>query len=290
VTVDDISEHLKGVDAVIHAAAPLPSKGDSKALLNGALNGSLNVIRQAEKGGIKRIIYTSSIVAVFNPSGSLTDKDWNPMTEQETLAAPAFLAYVGAKTLAERAVWKFADEHKDVDVTVVNPPYLFGPFAPGFCIPKPDYGALSTNFHIYHFLTKKGRAFPSSAGCSDVRDVARIHVEALTSAPESSIGRKRLPIASPYDSNYKQAVEFVAEAHPELRERLVDANTAPQFPVDKLPVDLKRVEDVTGVKVDSYHTWKETVLDTIDSLLALEKGWVSKGYKIEIPALEEYGF
>ena len=221
------------------------------------------------------------------------------MTEQETLAAPAFLAYVGAKTLAERAVWKFADEHKDVDVTVgklfhriyfVLHAHLFGPFAPGFRIPKPDYGTVSTNFHIYHFLTKKGRAFPSSAGCSDVRDVARIHVEALTSAPESSVGRKRLPIASPYDNNYRQAVEFVAEAHPELRDRLVDANTAPQFPVDKLPVDLKRVEDVTAVKVDSYHTWKETVLDTIDSLLALEKGWVSNGYKIEIPALEEYGF
>jgi hypothetical protein len=28
----------------------------------------------------------------------------------------------------------------------------------------------------------------------------------------------------------------------------------------------------------------------IDSLLALEKGWVSEGYKVEIPAIEEYGF
>jgi nucleoside-diphosphate-sugar epimerase len=290
IATDDISEYLKGVDAVIHAAAPLPSKGDQKALVNGALGGSLNIIRQAEKEGIRRIIYTSSIVAVFNPSGSLTDKDWNPMTEEETLTAAPFAAYMGAKTLAERAVWKFADEHKHVDITVVNPPYIFGPFAPGFRVPKPDYGALSTNLHIYHFLTKKGRAFPSSPGSSDVRDVARIHVEALTSAPESTIGRKRLPIASPYDGNYKQAVQFIAEAHPELKDRLVDVNTAPQFPVDKLPVDLKRVQDVTGVKVDSYHTWKETVLDTIDSLLALEKGWVSGGYKVEIPALEEYGF
>src|ERR1700689_4110314 len=126
----------------------------------------------------------------------------------------------------------------------VNPPYLFGPFAPGFRIPKPDYGALSTNLHFYHFLTKNGRAFPSSPGSSDVRDVARIHVEALTSAPESTIGRKRLPIASPYDGNYKQAVQFIAEAYPELKDRLVDVNTAPQLPVDKLPVDLKRVQDV----------------------------------------------
>jgi len=43
--------------------------------------------------------------------------DWNPMTEEDTLAAPPFLAYVGAKTAAERAVWKFADEHKNVDIT-----------------------------------------------------------------------------------------------------------------------------------------------------------------------------
>jgi nucleoside-diphosphate-sugar epimerase len=172
----------------------------------------------------------------------------------------------------------------------VNPPYLFGPFAPGFRIPKLDYSALSTNLHIYHFLTKKGRAFPQFAGSADVRDVARIHVEALTSAPESSVGRKRLPIGSPYECNYKEAVLFVADAHPELKDRLVDANTAPQFSSDKLQVDLKRVEDVTGVTVDSYYTWKETILGTIDSLLALEKSWVSQGYEIEIPALEDYGY
>jgi len=268
----------------------MPSKGDEKALLNGALAGSLNVIRQAEKAGVKKIVYTSSIVTVFNSGGKLTDKDWNPITEEETLAGPRMVAYVGAKTLAERAVWKFADEHKHVDFTVLNPPYLFGPFAPNVHSPKPDYSALSTNLFIYRFLTKKGRTFPSSGGAADVRDVARIHVEALTSAPESSIGRKRLPVASPYNCNYKQAVQFVTEAHPELQDRLVDVNTAPTFPTDKLPVDLKRVEDVTGVKVDSYHTWKETVLDTTNSLLALEKGWINNGYKVEIPALEEYGF
>jgi len=171
----------------------------------------------------------------------------------------------------------------------VNPTYIFGPFVPNLRIPKPDYGSLSTNLHIYHFLTKKGRSFPLFGGAVDVRDVARIHVEALTSTPESSVGRKRLPIASPYDGNYKKAVQFVAEAHPELLDRLVNTDTEPDFPVDKMDVDLKRVEDVTGVKVDSYHTWKETILDTIDSLLTMEKGWISNGYKVDIPALEEYG-
>jgi hypothetical protein len=171
----------------------------------------------------------------------------------------------------------------------VNPPRLFGPFAPGFRIPKPDYGALSTNLSLYRFLTREGNPFPPAPGYADVRDVARIHVEALTSPLESSIGRKRLPIASPYGSNYKKAVEFIADAHPELKDRLVDASAAPQFPVDRLLVDLKRVEDVTGVKVNSYYTWKETIVDAIDSLLTLEKGWISEGYEVEIPAPSEYG-
>jgi nucleoside-diphosphate-sugar epimerase len=287
--VDNISEHLKGVDAVIHAAAPLPSATDAKGLLQGALDGSLNVIRQAEKAGIKRVVYTSSMVTVSNPSGSLTASDWNPMTEEDTLAAPPFLAYAGAKTVSERAVWKFADEHKNVDITAVNPPYLFGPFAPGFLIPKPDYATISTNIHLYQLLSPKG-TFPKGPGSVDVRDVARIHVEALHSPPESSVGRKRLIVSSPYDTNYKQALQYVVEAHPELKDRLVDPEATPTFPVDKLPVDLKRVADVTGVQIDSYHTWKETVLGTIDALLAFEKDWVSKGYKIEVPSLAAYGY
>lgn len=210
------------------------------------------------------------------------------MTESDTLSAPPFQAYMGAKTLAERAVWQFADEHKDVDITVINPPYLFGPFAPGFILPKPDYAALSTNLHVYQFLTPKGK-FPTSSGSADVRDIARIHVESLRSAPESVVGRKRLIVSSPFDSNYKDAIHFILHAHPELKDRIVDVNTAPVFPIDKLPVDLTRVAKVTGVQVDSYHTWKETVLDTVDSLLALEAEWKGKGFDVEIPALGDYG-
>ena len=33
VAIDDISEHLKGVTAVIHTAAPLSSRGDAKFIL-----------------------------------------------------------------------------------------------------------------------------------------------------------------------------------------------------------------------------------------------------------------
>jgi nucleoside-diphosphate-sugar epimerase len=46
----------------------------SQDFLQGALAGTLNVFRQVEKAGIMKIIYTSSLGTVLNPSGSLTDK------------------------------------------------------------------------------------------------------------------------------------------------------------------------------------------------------------------------
>jgi hypothetical protein len=49
------------------------------------------------------------------------------VTEEETLVASPFGAYVGAKTIAEKAVWKFADEHKHIDITVCKSFQRFHP-------------------------------------------------------------------------------------------------------------------------------------------------------------------
>lgn len=124
-------------------------------------------------------------------------------------------------------------------------------------------------------------------GYMDARDLARIHINALNSPPESAVGRKRMMLASPFDLNYKDAVEYLAEVRPKLKDRLIDTNRAPNFPLDHLPTDLKRVAEVTGFKEDAYIPWKQTILDTVDSLLAMEKEWISNGHKVEIPSYYE---
>lgn len=113
----------------------------------------------------------------------------------------------------------------------------------------------------------------------DVRDLARAHVAALNSPSASVIGRKRLIVASPYDFNYKDAIEYIAEQRPELKARLIsDTSKAPEHA--NAPWDLSRLEEVTGVKSESFKTWHETILDTVDALLALEKEWVKKGFTL----------
>jgi len=56
-----------------------------------------------------------------DPDFFFLNEDWNPATEEETLVASPMAAYAGAKTLAEQALWKFADDHKHVDITVCKP-------------------------------------------------------------------------------------------------------------------------------------------------------------------------
>jgi hypothetical protein len=90
-------------------------------------------------------------------------------------------------------------------------------------------------------------------------------------------------MASPYDLNYKRAIDFIAEKRPELRDRLADGNKAPKFPIDRMVLDIQRVEEVTGVKVDSYIPWDDTVLETVDDLIKLEKDWIRKGFSVEVP-------
>ena len=57
-----------GINAVIHVASPFTSKvqDPKKDMLDPAIEGTLNVVRATQKAGIRRIIITSSFVAVFD--------------------------------------------------------------------------------------------------------------------------------------------------------------------------------------------------------------------------------
>ncbi|KAJ7575110.1 hypothetical protein C8J56DRAFT_1007805 [Mycena floridula] len=285
IATDQFLEALKGVNAIIHVASPIPQKSNTEEMLNAR---TLNVLRQAERSGIQRIVVTSSIASVINPKNSFTDKDWNPVTREDALNQGGFTAYIASKTLAEKALWEYADSHPNIDVTAFNPIYLYGPFTEEFQLPTPNYSAMSTNLEVYRLLSVTG-IFPVTPAYTDVRDVAKAHVLALKSpiSSESNIGRKRLIMGSLDSFDYASVLAFIRENRPELAERL----TKTAIPVVdkralKLPFDAQRLEDVVGFKKEDFTRLETTLLDTIDSLLAKERSWIEKGYTINIPNVD----
>ncbi|KAF9458262.1 hypothetical protein BDZ94DRAFT_1271033 [Collybia nuda] len=282
IATDQFPGALKDVDAVIHSASPLAGRGTPEELFKSAVEGTLNTIRQAQKAGIKRLIVTSSIVTVINPRNSFTDQDWNPVTREDALSGNPMSAYSASKTFAERELWAFGEEHPQLDITTLNPPFLYGPLASGFnAPPTPNYAALSTDLYIYRLLNPTG-IFPLSPRYADVRDVAKAHVLALRSPPASSVNRKRILFASPHEFDFGATVAFIAEKRPELKDRLIKT-TPPILPSNNTPLDFERIKQVLGMGKGDFTAFESTILDAVDSIVALEKSWVATGAEISIP-------
>ncbi|KAG5648603.1 hypothetical protein DXG03_003214 [Asterophora parasitica] len=200
IITSQFTDALNGVNAVIHSAAPLPGKAEPeiiwKARSPGAIDGTLNVVRQAQSAGITRIIVTSSIVTALNSRNSFTDKDWYLVDKNQGAEGSAQDVYRAAKTLAEQELWAFGDAHQ-LDITTINPPIFYGPLAQGFSQRTPNFAALSTDVILYRFL-KPSSSFPWTAAYADVRDVATAHILALTGPPSSAVSRKRILLSSPH--------------------------------------------------------------------------------------------
>jgi nucleoside-diphosphate-sugar epimerase len=167
---------------------------------------------------------------------------------------------------------------KSAHSRLVNPPYLYGPLIDGFSLTPGDYYALSTDLYIARLLKSDG-VWPESPVYADIRDVAKAHVLALKSpkTSEPGIGRKRLIFSALYDWDDNAIVDIIGQKRPELKDRLLTA-PAPTRAYTKIPFDVDRVEKVLGFKKDDYHSFEDTVLGTVDSILKLEREWASKGF------------
>ncbi len=106
---DGWDKAMEGCTYVLHVASPFPIKNptDPDEVIRPAREGALRVLKAAAKAGVKRVVLTSSIVAITlpwpeaQPGHVFSETDWtNP-------DRPDVTSYVVSKTLAERAAWEF---------------------------------------------------------------------------------------------------------------------------------------------------------------------------------------
>lgn len=272
---DSWTEALHGVEFVLHVASPFPADEpkDPQELIVPARDGALRVLRAARAAGVSRVVMTSSFAAVgYGIPDRATPFDENDWTNPNE---PSVQAYMQSKFHAERAAWDFIHrEGNGMELAVVNPTGIFGP------VLGHDF---STSIGLVQGLLMGALpAVPRIAfGAVDVRDVADLHVRAMT-APEAS-GERFIAVAGP--ALWLKDVAAILRDH--FGERAAKVPTAEMVDeeVIRLAADapamaaivpqLGIVRETTSEKAKTLLGWKprsaeEAIIASAESLLALE--------------------
>lgn len=163
---------VAGCTYVLHGASPTPSGTQTREedWIRPAVDGVLRVLRASRDAGVKRVVLTSAFGAIgmgHKPqTRPFNETDW---TDLDGNVAP----YQKSKTLSERAAWDFvARESGGIELSVVNPVAVFGP------VLGPDY---SHSVRLIQRLMNGSPGCPKiNSGFVDVRDVADLHLRAMT--------------------------------------------------------------------------------------------------------------
>jgi len=171
-----------------HVASPFPMKQprDRESLVPEARQGALRVLEAARKADVKRIVFTSSMVAMMYRANrpektevkenDWTDPDWDQLS-----------AYIVSKTRAEKSAWEWAKEHGWMQrLTVVNPGFVLGPALDD---------KTGTSLDVIKLIMKGAYPAvpPAHYPVIDVRDLAELHVGAMTA--EEAGGRRLIGAA-----------------------------------------------------------------------------------------------
>jgi len=274
------AQAVAGCDFVLHVASPFPARDprNEDELIAPAREGTLRVLRAARDAGVKRVVLTSSFAAIgYGHAPRATPFDETSWTDT---AAPVS-AYVKSKTLAERAAWDFVSaEGRGLALTAVNPVVIMGP------VLGADFA--TSILLVRRMLDGEVPALPRAMfGIVDVRDVADLHVRAMTSP--AAAGERFLAIAGDF-----MAITDIARV---LKERLgpigrrVSTRQAPDWAIRLAAVfvaearaavsELGKTKNATSEKASRVLGWaprarEEAIAATGESLARL--GLLKQGF------------
>ena len=164
---------VTGADTLYHVAADYRLWARDPAELHRAnVGGTRAILEAAGEGGVRRVVYTSTVGALGIP------KDGTPGTEDTPVSLADMVGpYKASKFLAERVATDFA--RRGLPVVIVNPSAPIGPW---------DIKPTPTGQMIVDFM--RGRMFATldtGLNVVHVRDVARGH---LLAAERGRVGER----------------------------------------------------------------------------------------------------
>ncbi|MCX2477974.1 aldehyde reductase [Pedobacter sp. MC2016-15] len=244
-------EAVQGCTYVLHVASPFPAADpkDAEELIVPARDGALRVLKAAREAGVKRVVLTSSFAAIGysrDPKDHIfTEEDWTDPNLTDN-------AYVKSKSIAEKAAWDFiAEQGGGLELTVINPVGVFGP-----ALGKDHSTSIGMIQAILSGQLKETPGF--TFGIVDVRDVAAIHLKAMTAT--NAAGERFLATSTGVMSIYDVA-ELIRKERPELAENIAALK----------PLDASSYIEMSNQKAKDFFEWefrsnKEAILASADSL------------------------
>lgn len=219
---------IDGAVAVMHLASPCPAErqGAPEASIAAARDGTLRVMLAAHRAIAKRVVLTSSTVAVMYGAGPLNGKTFTEADFSDETNAK-LTPFIKSKTLAERTAWTFVNTKLGApELTVIAPGVVQGP-------------ALDADLSVSHkFLLSlangRFKALPKiSFPVCDVRDVASAHTAAMLSPAAAG---QRFIVAGGEARLFDMCQKLVAEL-PDLQDKV------PRFEWSDTAVRLRALSD-----------------------------------------------
>ncbi|EGF97903.1 uncharacterized protein MELLADRAFT_113972 [Melampsora larici-populina 98AG31] len=199
VVIEDIEkpngfdEAVKDIDSVAHIASPCHmnvTDDPYKYVINPAVIGTLSILNSANGPNgksVKRIVITSSLAAVLNPTNDLNhvfnESEWNEYSSEVVKAkgkdSPPVEIYRCSKT-AEKAAWSFMKENQPAfDLVTLCPSYVLGPVIHQVKDSKSINGSVKLFYNYLVGISDAESAKKPFSSEVDVRDLAVAHIQAL---------------------------------------------------------------------------------------------------------------
>jgi len=210
-----LKKAMREVDGVFQVAAVynLTAKNPERDVKYPIITGGLNVLEAAKEEGVRKVVFTSSIVALGTVASGdlpLTEESWNDR---------AIEPYAQAKTEAEKRAWEFAAKNQ-LNMVAILPSAMTGP---GF------YRHTPSTVGFERLL--RGQVpfiLPLTLEFVDVRDVARAHILAYEN--DRASGRY---IASHSSLSMADLYKMIQEIDPEIK---IPSRTLPQGLLTMVPL------------------------------------------------------
>lgn len=172
-------EPIQDCELVIHTASPFfitGIKNPEEELIRPAKEGTKNVLESANRNpSVKRIVLTSSVVAIYGDNADIELVEGNVFTEKEwnVTSSADHQPYSYSKTIAEKEAWAIAEKQDQWDLLTINPGWILGPSLSK----RTDSMSISTMIEFGNGTYKSGVPRLWN-GIVDVRDVAAAHIRA----------------------------------------------------------------------------------------------------------------